>query len=223
MCECIVQHASSENLLGLLAHTHMHRASLDLNAFNQSLNAVTGLAFATSGNVIKPNMPVSAIRQRDGRLECVRVRWGWSPVWTMGTLPPRTHLPLPLVMRSRVFDPIWREGRVLVAVDGWYDTPADAASTQGRRLSYTTSRQASPIFLAALAQISDKPCGCDGLALLTCGDQQRLLAFTADAALDWLRPDLSWQQAQDRVMQAAVDEPQLEHVLTSQRLVQARR
>ncbi len=223
MCECIVQHACPENLLGLLAHNSMHKACADRHAFNHSLNAAATFALASARNVIKPGMPVSAIRQRHGQLECVKVRWGWSPIWTMGTLPPRTHLPMSLVMRSRVFDPVWREGRVLVAVDGWYDTPVESTSPQSRRLSYTTSRQSSPIFLAALAQVSDKPSGCNGLALLTCDDQQRLLAFGAEDAQAWLQPDLPWQQAQEMAAHVAVDEPQLEHVLTAQRLFQGKR
>lgn len=222
MCECIVQPASSSDFSGLLAQRENFSASSRLSAVSQSLHLATDFAPHKKTSVIKPNMQISAIRQRDDHLESVKVRWGWSPVWSMGTMPPRTHLPLHLVMRSRVFDRIRREGRVLVAVDGWYDVPADHSSPHNQRLSYTTSRQSTPIFLAALAQISEPSSGCDGLVLMTYGDtsdnQQRLLAFDAEAALHWLKPELHWEQAQQLALHMAVHEPQLEHVLTSQRM-----
>ncbi|RMT84149.1 hypothetical protein ALP40_02213 [Pseudomonas viridiflava] len=222
MCECIVQPVSSPDFSGLLAQKENGSASSRLSALNQSLHLATDFAPHKKTSVIKPNMQIRAIRQRDGELECVKVRWGWSPVWTMGTLPPRTHLPLHLVMRSRAFDRIRSGGRVLVAVDGWYDVPTDHPSPHSRRLSYTTSRESTPIFLAALAQISEPSSGCDGLVLMTHGDtsnpQQRLLAFDADAALQWLKPELCWEQAQHMALHMAVNEPQLEHVLTAQRM-----
>jgi hypothetical protein len=53
----------------------------------------------------------------------------------------------------------------------------------------------------------------------TGGNHQRLLAFGADNALEWLRPQLAWEQAQQMAIHMAVDEPQLEHILTSQRML----
>lgn len=226
MCEYIVQHALSTDFLGLLVRGKTLDSSTEratLSTLDHSLHPVTTSVPCDRKSVIKPNMQVSAIRQRDGQLECIKVRWGWSPVWSMGTLPPRTHLPLHLVMRSKVFDRMRGEDRVLVAVDGWYEATADDPSLPGRRFSYTTSRQTTPIFLAALAQISERSSGCDGLVLMTCddtgGNHQRLLAFGADNALEWLRPQLAWEQAQQMAIHMAVDEPQLEHILTSQRML----
>jgi putative SOS response-associated peptidase YedK len=223
MCECIVQPVSSKDSLAYFAQRAAQSVSGEASALAESLCAATAPRSHDRHGVIKPNMQVSAIRNRDGRLECIKVRWGWSPIWSVGTMPPLTHLPLHLVMRSKVFDRIKREGRALVAVDGWYEEIGDAAmANQTPRLSYTTSRQSSPIFLAALAQASETHNGCDGLSLVTFGDiaskQQRLLAFTGEDALAWLNPDLQWEQAQQMAMHMAVDEPQLEHVLTSQRM-----
>jgi putative SOS response-associated peptidase YedK len=226
MCECIVQPVSSKDSLAFFAQ----RTALGGNTQSlspDSLHEAVAPQLHERQSMIKPNMQVSAIRNREGRLECIKVRWGWSPVWSMGTMPPLTHLPLHLVMRSKVFDRIKRDGRVLVAVDGWYEALENGAANSSRRLSYTTSRQSSPIFLAALAQASERPNGCDGLALVTYGDiaqqQQRLLAFTGENALQWLRPDLDWEQAREMAIHVAVAEPQLEHVLTAQRIVQGRR
>ncbi|MBC3374924.1 SOS response-associated peptidase family protein [Pseudomonas sp. SWRI92] len=227
MCECFVQPVSSKDSLAFFAQRDTFGASHPPSLSADCLHAAAEPTLHDRQTVIKPNMQVSAIRNRGGRLECIKVRWGWSPVWSMGTMPPLTHLPLHLVMRSKVFDRIKRDGRVLVAVDGWYEASDTAAQHQAKRLSYTTSRQSSPIFLAALAQASERPNGCDGLALVTYGDvanqQQRLLAFTGENALEWLRPDLDWEQARHMAAHVAVTEPQLEHVLTAKRMVQGRR
>ncbi|WP_434603912.1 SOS response-associated peptidase family protein [Pseudomonas sp. R1-7] len=226
MCECFVQPVSSKDSLAFFAQREPFSAnSSSLPA--DSLHAAAAPALHQRQSVIKPNMQVSAIRNRGGRLECIKVRWGWSPVWSMGTMPPLTHLPLHLVMRSKVFDRVKRDGRVLIAVDGWYETLEPDVAVPSRRLSYTTSRQSSPIFLAALAQASETPNGCDGLALVTYGEivseQQRVLAFTREDALVWLQPDLQWGQAQQIAMHMAIAEPQLEHLLTTERRVLGRR
>lgn len=66
------------------------------------------------------------------------------------------------------FERVKRYGHMLVAVEGWYDS-------LGKSLN-----------------------GCDGLTLVTHEDaekSQRLLAFTAEDAMGWLRPDLEWPEA----------------------------
>lgn len=224
MCEYIVQHDVAEGFEALLAGAQSQNIGDAIDVGDSSLHRT--YEPQDSRNVIKPNMQVNAIRSRDGVLECIKVRWGWKPFWSMGTMPPMTHLPLHLVMRSRVFDRVKRDGRMLIAVDGWYEACEPEQSKNNHRLSYTTSRQSGPIYLAALAQASENFNGCDGLALVTHDDsstrQQRLLAFTAEDARVWLRPDLQWEQAQDLAMHMALAEPQLEHVLTSPRGLRGR-
>ncbi len=77
---------------------------------------------------------------------------------------------------------------------------------------------------AALAQASETPFGCDGLALVTYGDivnqQQRVLAFSADDALDWLEPALGWEQAQQLAARLNSAQPHLEAEMTTQRPAQ---
>ncbi|AHL33460.1 hypothetical protein CD58_11365 [Pseudomonas brassicacearum] len=220
MFECLVQQVSSKDSLAFFARRDAHGASA-------GLYVTADLKPHAQQHVIKPNMQVSAIRRRGGHLECIKVRWGWSPVWSMGTMPPLTHLPLHLVMRSKVFAQIKREGRVLVAVDGWYLSTDTASTSPAQRLRYMTTRQSTPIFLAALAQASETPNGCDGLTLVTYGDiaskQQRLLAFTGEEALQWLKPDLDWEQAQHMTGYAAMAESQLAHVPATPPRVQAGR
>lgn len=92
------------------------------------------------------------------------------------------------------------QGRwTFVAVESWYDSLDTGMALHSRNLDYTTLRQPSPIFLAALAQVSKSFNGCDGMTLVTHEaaqkKRQRLLAFTAEDAMGWLRPDLEWPEA----------------------------
>lgn len=224
MCKYIIQHDVTEGFEAIFVAVQNQGSSGSIGKADGSLHRTCEPEH--SRNVIKPNMCVNAIRSRSGRLECIKVRWGWKPFWSMGTMPPMTHLSLHLVMRSRVFDRVKRDGRMLIAVDGWYEACEPEQSKNSTRLSYTTSRQNGPIFLAALAQASGHFNGCDGLAVVTHDDistgQPRVLAFTAEDAQAWLRPDLQWDQAQDLATHRALAEPQLEHDLSSTRSLRGR-
>lgn len=220
MCEGFVQHVSSKDALAYFAQRDTPGGRFDSSVTHLDLYRMVPARPQERHNLIKPNMQVSAIRRRGGHLESIKVRWGWSPIWSVGTMPPLTHLPLHLVMRSKVFEPIKGEGRVLVPVEGWYDSQTPCDSAQAQPFSYTTSRQPAPIFLAALAQASETSFGCDGLALVTYGDiasqQQRVLALSTDEALDWLGPEFGWEQAQQWAERLNSVEAHLEPAMTAQ-------
>ena len=208
MCECIVQSGSSQSHLAFLASRQaLLAAENDINGDNTKKVAPEHL--------IKPRMRVEAIVNRDGTYECVEVRWGWTPVWSMGTRPPLTQLPLHLVMRSKGFAKLRETGRALIAVQGWYDATEGRQPADLTRSTYTTSRFEGPVFLAALAQVSANSSGCDGLALLTHGEEsgkQHLLAFGPEDAAAWLNTGLDWEQARQLANQHALCERQLEHL-----------
>lgn len=224
MCECILQLPPTKNSLAYLKSQPLPQ-SPEAATVTES-GATVGLNSRNRDGVTRPNMQVSAILNRCGHLDRVDVRWGWAPIWSMGTRPPLTHLPLHLVMRSKAFQRIRGEGRALVAVDGWFEMTDEAALGQSS-LIYTTSRSARPMFLAALAQVSDAHSGCDGLVLLThengTGNPQQLLAFDAQDAMKWLAPDLEWEQALQLATHHAVSEADLEHLLTAQRAAYRKR
>jgi len=220
MCDGFVQHLSPKDALAYFAQRDTPGGRFDTSVTHLDLYRTTPAGPQDRHSLIQPNMQVSAIRRRGGHLESIKVRWGWSPIWSVGTMPPLTHLPLHLVIRSKVFDPIKREGRVLVPVEGWYESLAPSGSTQAQSPSYTTSRQSAPIFLAALAQASESSFGCDGLALVTYGDiasqQQRVLALSTEDALDWLAPEFGWEQAEQMAERLNSVEPHLEPAMTAQ-------
>lgn len=208
MCECIVQSGSSKSYLAFLASRHALSAAEDDSNSDSTKEVVPE-------HLIKPRMRVEAIVNRGGTYECVEVRWGWKPIWSMGTRPPLTQLPLHLVMRSKGFAKLRETGRALIAVQGWYDATEGRQPVDLNRSTYTTSRFEGPVFLAALAQVSANSSGCDGLALLTHGEEsgkQQLLAFGPEDAAAWLNPGLDWEQARQMADQHALCERQLEHL-----------
>lgn len=202
MCECIAQLYSPDSYLEYLAH----------GALPSGLKATQpgdhgGVTVSRScpdlrdhDHIIRPNHRLTAVMNKNGELCCQHVRWGWSPVWSMGIRPPLTHLPLKIVMRSKVFERMRTSGRAVVAVDGWFDFSLDNTSTGAGRFTYKRPRGGEPTYLAALAQISDSPSGCNGLVLVTYGGggdsgPLQLLALDRESAIRWLDPSLDWQQA----------------------------
>jgi putative SOS response-associated peptidase YedK len=227
MCELIAQLNSAQSYLELLS-----QPPTPLNFANEGISHNT--TGQTTGNlipdlhnrdqIIRPDHPLTAVMNVQGELKGVQVRWGWSPIWSMGTRPPLTHLPLEIVMRSKVFLHMRNSGRALVAVDGWFDAAVDPAATGRNRFTYMRPRSQEPIFLAALAQISEPPSGCNGLVLVTQGGggaagPLQLLAFTSDSAIHWLDPELDWQRARELVSLDLIDGDHFEHVMVSQRCV----
>ncbi|MDB6052033.1 MAG: hypothetical protein JWR17_4779 [Pseudomonas sp.] len=220
MCECIVQSYSSRFYPAHLGRRPESPSAFEKNAWEiaRETSISANPAPPDPDRIIRPNHPLTAVMSKDGDLECLRVRWGWSPVWSMGTRPPLTHLPLEIVMRSKVFERMRSGGRALVAVDGWFDLARDDSSRD--RPVYMRPRFGGPVFLGALVQLSESPSGCNGLVLVTTGGggatgPLQLLAFSGESAGQWLDPTLGWEQAQELASQSAVQEPEFEHVAVS--------
>lgn len=134
MCEYIVQHAAAQKLASCFPKEQVARFEV-LGVSANSSNAADH-RHNERDDLIQPGMQVTGIRRRGTTLECLPLRWGWSPFWSSGTLTPLTHLPLHLVMRSKVFNRVRRDGRMLVAVEGWYEpleTGGYARTSNGNR------------------------------------------------------------------------------------------
>lgn len=226
MCEAVAQLNPAQSYLKRLGQLPMSLGSRQEAAFEQSIyETAEGVIpdLHDKNHFITPNHSVTAVMNINELLQCVQVRWGWSPVWSMGTRPPLTHLPLEIVMRSKVFERVRTSGRALVAVDGWFDAVPDLHVANRNRYAYKRARSSEPVFLAALAQVSAVPSGCDGLVLITQGGggtagPLQLLAFDAKNAVEWLDPQLDWHRARELVTQNAVDDQAFETVAVSQRV-----
>ena len=166
----------------------------------------------TGAAPIAPNSRVMVFLNGPEGIETRYVRWGWTPVWAMGTRPPLTHLPLRTASSSKAFQRVWREGRVLVAADGWFEVAHDPVASGSSRAVYFSHASGRPVFLAGLAQISEPASGCDGLVLVSLDDaaqagHQRLLALQGADALNWLDPGLEAAQALERLSGCLLGDP----------------
>lgn len=122
MCECIAQFHSPDSYLHYLAYGDVtQRAMGGTDGCERQVGNRTCPDLRDHDHIIHPNHRLAALMNKDGSLCCQHVRWGWSPVWSMGVRPPLTHLPLQIVMRSKVFKRMRDSGRAVVAVDGWFD------------------------------------------------------------------------------------------------------
>lgn len=188
-----------------LAQQHGASAYLhELAAFDTFIHGYAAPETCTSGGLpsgpsITPHHRVMVFVQGPTGIETRHVRWGWSPLWSMGTRPPLTHLSLRAASSSKAFRKIWQEGRVLVAADGWFESVRHTAAKDRARTLYFRHCSGRPVFLAGLAQISEPASGCDGLVLLSLDEtalagHQRLLALQGADAMKWLNPALAPSQ-----------------------------
>lgn len=221
MCELIAQLSAPD----LYLQCFLEGASIDQNEAEADTQAQRLLPDLRDHNhIIRPNHLVTALVKKGEQLQSAQVRWGWSPFWSMGIRPPLTHLPLEIVMRSKVFARMRDGGRALVAADGWFDFAQDADVSQlaSPRFTYVRPRTAGPVYLAALAQISDSANGCNGLVLVTRGGggtagPLQLLVLDSERASRWLDPGSDWQQALALASDSLGDPQAFEQISVRQR------
>ena len=98
MCEYMLQHATPHRVISLFAAAETTRSDAVISSLPDD---VLGDRRSERQELINPGMGVNAICLRNGSLDCVQVRWGWTPIWSIGFMLPMTCLPLHLVMRLR--------------------------------------------------------------------------------------------------------------------------
>jgi len=124
----------------------------------------------------------------DGSLR--RIHWGYRPPWAAERgLPHTLNARVESAAEQPYFRSLWRHGRVIVPVDGWYEWRIEL----GRKQAYYIRLQAdAPMFVAALTNFQEgKVCVDDvGLVIVTAAsdtglidvhDRRPLVLSTADA------------------------------------------
>jgi len=128
----------------------------------------------------------------DGSLR--RVHWGYRPPWAAERgLPHTLNARVESAAEQPYFRSLWRHGRVIVPVDGWYEWRIEL----GRKQAYYIRLQAdAPMFVAALTNFQEGKVSVDdvGLVIVTAApdtglidvhDRRPLVLSTADACR-WL-------------------------------------
>ncbi|CAM2147344.1 Abasic site processing protein [Pararobbsia alpina] len=141
------------------------------------------------------------------------IRWGYRPAWAA-----EQHLPQAINARSDsaassgYFREMWRHGRVIVPLDGWFEWRTESGRSQPYFV-YPRSRE--PIFAAGLSSVVDANDHLpgDGVVLVTVAAAGSVvdthghqpLCFDAHAALQWLDRGLRDDAVQELVRSRGQD------------------
>jgi len=164
------------------------------------------------------------------------IRWGYRPEWAAAQhLPQAINARSDSAASSGYFRDMWRMGRVIVPVDGWFEWRTEAGRSQPY---YIHRRSDEPILLAGLSSVTNalEHQSGDGVVIVTVANASgivdvhghRPLIFDAQNALRWLdrqiddsavtalvgsgmhdEGDLAWHRVSQNVNRAVHDEAAL--------------
>lgn len=155
------------------------------------------------------------------------IHWGYCPDWARAqNLPQTINARAENAASGRYFKDLWKTGRVLVPVDGWFEwrlerleqisndapddaDPPDAVEPQPFRQPYFVRlKRDEPMYLAALSNVRGTEPQTEGMGLV-------IVTATADAGLIDVhdrRPLVFAPEAARRWLDPALGAPELEHL-----------
>lgn len=160
---------------------------------------------------VAPSTQVQLLHSTAGGLIVAPVRWGWSPGWAKGKMPPPINARVEKVAEGKYFRKIWPH-RALVAADGWYEWVKDEADPKRKQPYFIRLRDGSPCFFAAIGQfpesVDDEPREGDGFVLITADAQggmvdihdRRPVVLTPELAREWIDPDTTLHRAEQMLL-----------------------
>lgn len=154
---------------------------------------------------VAPSSQVQLLRTSAGGLVASPIRWGWSPVWAKGKMPPSINARLERVAEGKYFRQIWPH-HALVAADGWYEWVKDEADPKRKQPYFVRLRDGAVCFFAAIGQYPEEgndPRKGDGFVIITADAEGRMVdihdrrpvVLTPLLAREWLVPDTTLRRA----------------------------
>ena len=157
------------------------------------------------------------------------IRWGYRPLWaTQQHLPQAINARSDSAPSSGYFRQMWRNGRVVVPADGWYEWRTESSVAQPY---YIYRRSREPVLLAALSSVNDalehQPG--EGCVIVTAARSgglvdahaHRPLLLKPSAALRWLDPTARDAELTELTMHGAIPEDELSFPRVSQEVNRA--
>ena len=143
------------------------------------------------------------------------IRWGYRPAWAADQhLPQAINARSDSAASSGYFREMWRHGRVIVPLDGWFEWRTEAGRSQPY---FVYLRSKEPVFVAGLSSVVNAVdhLPSDGVVLVTAANTsgvvdllgQRPLCFDSRTALHWLDSSLS-ERAISELVDARSNETQ---------------
>ncbi|MBF7957365.1 SOS response-associated peptidase family protein [Rahnella victoriana] len=147
---------------------------------------------------VTPGTRVLLLNQRDDKIYLDPVKWGYQPGWAKESKrPPMINARVETVATSRMFKPLFEQGRALVMADGWYEWKKDANDSKVKQPYFIYHASHTPLFFAAISRFHpDAPETPeeDGFVIVTAASDEGLvdihdrrpLVLDRAQALEWL-------------------------------------
>ncbi len=159
---------------------------------------------------VAPGTNVLLLNQRDGELHLDPVFWGYDPEWW--NKKPLINARGETAATSRMFKPLWNQGRAVVFADGWFEW---AREDDKKQPYFIYHKSHAPLFFAAIGKAPfDHPHSHEGFLIVTEASNKgmvdihdrRPLVLAADAVMEWLSEDTSAKRAEEIAHDAALPE-----------------
>lgn len=165
---------------------------------------------------VAPSSRVLLLNQRDDQIYLDPVHWGYQPAWAKESKrPPMINARVETVATSRMFKPLFENGRALVMADGWYEWKKDPADPKIKQPYFIYHKSHTPLFFAAISRFhpdAAEPPADDGFVIVTAASDEGLLdihdrrplVLDRAQALEWLNSDTAPARALEIAQKEAV-------------------
>ena len=169
-------------------------------------------------NVPPGSQPWLMHRLRGRQCNIEMVNWGYRPAWAVEAgIPLATSVRLDQAILGPYFKLLFKAGRAVVPVDGWYEwTKVEGV----REPWFIQRRNREPFFLAAISSFRAHNLSADDSGfILVCDSsgggmvdpcEQRPIVMDAQAAAKWMDPDASPADAAQTAQSCRIDRAQYE-------------
>jgi len=157
---------------------------------------------------VAPGTKVLLLNEREEKLHLDPVIWGYAPGWWDKS--PLINARQETAATSRMFKPLWRHGRAIVFADGWFEWKKEGEKKQPY---FIYRADGEPVFMAAIGSTPfERGDEAEGFLIVTAAadkglvdiHDRRPLVLTPEAARDWLRKEVSGEEAEKIAATGAV-------------------
>lgn len=165
---------------------------------------------------VAPGTRVLLMNQRDDKLHLDPVLWGYQPAWAKEVhRPPVINARVETAASSRMFKPLWNNGRYLVMANGWYEWQKNSDDPKKKQPYFIYHQNEKPLFFAAIGRFQPdlhEPPDDDGFVIVTAASERGLLdihdrrplVMTREASLEWMAPQTSPARAEQLAINCVI-------------------
>lgn len=157
---------------------------------------------------VAPGTNVLLLNEREQQLHLDPVYWGYGPEWW--NKQPLINARVEPAASSRMFKPLWANGRAIIFADGWFEWVRDESKKQPYFIYH---KSGEPLFFAAIGKAPfNDPHGQEGFLIVTAASgeemldihDRRPLVLSPDTVTEWLNEDTTPRRAEQIAQDAAL-------------------